>query len=95
MQSDKILKVISEYELPISRGALSVVDFLHEHYEGYIESLKAALASYNGECLGAELYQHLRDNMPLLAKTCALTIEIIKQYNSGKLLHAQKSFDSF
>jgi len=93
MYYGKILDVIADYSLPISRGSLPVTEFLKGHYKNYINSLETALS--NDDSNSYYLNIQVKEHMKKIREMCDKTIEILECYNHGKLFASQQLFNNY
>jgi len=93
MYHGKILDVIADYSLPISRGNLPVTRFLKGHYKSYIDSLETALSNDDSNLY--YLNMRVKEHMKKIREMCNKTIEILECYNQGKLLLSQQFFNKY
>lgn len=89
---DELLELLGRYDCHLKRDEKSMIDFLNNNFELYLEDLRKANVPEKNQLVGKEMCQKVNDVIDDVENNMQEIINVLEMYRLGNIIDASKKF---
>lgn len=89
---DELLELLGRYDCHLKRDEKSMIDFLNNNFELYLEDLRKANVPEKNQLVGKEMCQKVNNVIDDVENNMQEIINVLKMYRLGNIIDASKKF---